>query len=1187
MFYSQFILAKKGPLGTIWIAAHLERKLRKNQVADTDIGVSVDSILFPEVPIALRLSSHLLLGVVRIYSRKVNYLFHDCSEALLKIKQAFRSTAVDLPPGESTAPYHSITLPETFDLDDFELPDNVFPQGDYVDRHVSAREQITLQDTVSSIGLSTSQFGLDERFGDGDASQIGLDIDEDMFLDKGQHDATLMDLDNVECQTSALPATPFANIELDDCEGGDGDGGFQAANGIEDHGKHIISDIEYPKRSDVSSHMHGYNSQTTDLNEVVFPSENIEGSSAVTAIVPSAPATEVPSTDLLVVAQAPSTPGLVVEAIPASVQEVSALSHQKKMTLSDSWEKTIPDVASSPCLESEDCDPKKLVSKENLEGSCQPDFHEDGNQFGRCLSSNGTSHEFQGHSVPMENGLPSSSVGIASEIADISQVVSPPTSDLFEPESTSVAQQASEANEMSLEPAVLQTCSDEQIEKVEAEHPSSSNIPDQIPCASGHVLQSCSSTLDESNQSIIKDGILVEKNASLLSSRETCRLGLEREVALNSSGTAVEMPGDLELQDMSRCMQSEIESVNNKSADVITAKIIPESLNFSRSSDFPEPERLRAAPVAELVLPNDLLGQSTLEKGHSESDGSVDRISTLSGKKRHSMESTPVLQDGNATKFFRGRRSRKNVDVVPDDDELLSSILVGRRKSRPVPPSLEIVSSKRSRVTKRPSMPKRKVLVDDAMVLHADAIRKQLINTEDIRRVRKKAPCTRDEIWMIEKCFLEDEIFDEPLLTGMSSEIIDIPIRIRILSSIVSRNDRNHSSFGVSNDLEPPQSSDINQEARMEGTGDIVASVPEKSDGGELHPSKETVESETMPGEATSNLPNDDQIPETASMEIDRLENVNDAERNHVVDNGSDMPLSSPHFEPDCGALADSRFESNNGAEALPPDDGLCCNPEQESLIQPFDEVLDDNALHMSDSICVENGGSTLKDSSMMKDPRISSDAGGMVHEYFPRECNVEGGADMQVEDGSANNQLEIAGEDDLVEKFMDGEGDTKENPQFSMEEYITSEVGESSSCQEVIVDTDMSYAKDIGDFGSRIDGNDTEFLIVDDETELNEEADNDIPDAEENHILDNSGWSSRTRNVARFLKTLFDKEANRERKVVPMERLLAGKTRKEASRMFFETLVLKTRDYIHVEQDNPFANINIHPSARLLKSEF
>lgn len=67
--------------------------------------------------------------MVRIYSRKVNYLFDDCSEALLKVKQAFRSAAVDLPPEESTAPYHSITLPETFDLDDFELPDNELFQG--------------------------------------------------------------------------------------------------------------------------------------------------------------------------------------------------------------------------------------------------------------------------------------------------------------------------------------------------------------------------------------------------------------------------------------------------------------------------------------------------------------------------------------------------------------------------------------------------------------------------------------------------------------------------------------------------------------------------------------------------------------------------------------------------------------------------------------------------------------------------------------------------------------------------------------------------------------------------------------------------------------------------------------------------------------------------------------------------
>ena len=39
MFYSQFILAKQGPLGTIWVAAHSANaaKLRKSQIADTDL----------------------------------------------------------------------------------------------------------------------------------------------------------------------------------------------------------------------------------------------------------------------------------------------------------------------------------------------------------------------------------------------------------------------------------------------------------------------------------------------------------------------------------------------------------------------------------------------------------------------------------------------------------------------------------------------------------------------------------------------------------------------------------------------------------------------------------------------------------------------------------------------------------------------------------------------------------------------------------------------------------------------------------------------------------------------------------------------------------------------------------------------------------------------------------------------
>eukprot|EP00555_Chaetoceros_dichaeta_P005827 CAMPEP_0198265788 /NCGR_PEP_ID=MMETSP1447-20131203/24649_1 /TAXON_ID=420782 /ORGANISM="Chaetoceros dichaeta, Strain CCMP1751" /LENGTH=98 /DNA_ID=CAMNT_0043955471 /DNA_START=167 /DNA_END=459 /DNA_ORIENTATION=- len=95
MFYSQIILAKKGPLGKVWLAAHWgDKKLGRHQIFSTDICSSVESIVNPAVPLALRMSGHLLLGVVRIYSRKVRYLMNDCEEAMVKIRMAFRTTGI-------------------------------------------------------------------------------------------------------------------------------------------------------------------------------------------------------------------------------------------------------------------------------------------------------------------------------------------------------------------------------------------------------------------------------------------------------------------------------------------------------------------------------------------------------------------------------------------------------------------------------------------------------------------------------------------------------------------------------------------------------------------------------------------------------------------------------------------------------------------------------------------------------------------------------------------------------------------------------------------------------------------------------------------------------------------------------------------------------------------------------------
>ena len=119
MFYSHLVISEKNSLGKIWLAAHFEKKLTKAQVFETNIEESCDAIMSPIAPMALRLSGQLLLGVARIYGKKVEFLFVDCNDALSKIKMAFR------PEVSTTAPASSITLPEV-SFEDHEVEDIFF-----------------------------------------------------------------------------------------------------------------------------------------------------------------------------------------------------------------------------------------------------------------------------------------------------------------------------------------------------------------------------------------------------------------------------------------------------------------------------------------------------------------------------------------------------------------------------------------------------------------------------------------------------------------------------------------------------------------------------------------------------------------------------------------------------------------------------------------------------------------------------------------------------------------------------------------------------------------------------------------------------------------------------------------------------------------------------------------------------
>lgn len=86
----------------------------------------LDDILTGHLPnMALRLSGQLLLGVSKIYDRKAKYLLEDCSDAVFKIKTAFKPGAqVDLPAEQTKASVAAITLTTAaMNMDDLMMPE--------------------------------------------------------------------------------------------------------------------------------------------------------------------------------------------------------------------------------------------------------------------------------------------------------------------------------------------------------------------------------------------------------------------------------------------------------------------------------------------------------------------------------------------------------------------------------------------------------------------------------------------------------------------------------------------------------------------------------------------------------------------------------------------------------------------------------------------------------------------------------------------------------------------------------------------------------------------------------------------------------------------------------------------------------------------------------------------------------
>ncbi|EXL64999.1 hypothetical protein FOPG_18759 [Fusarium oxysporum f. sp. conglutinans race 2 54008] len=193
MFYSETLLQKSGPLASVWLSANFERKLSKKHVLQSNIADSIAVIITPsQAPMALRLSSQLLLGVVRIHQRKAHYLLDDCDHTWVKMKMAFRpSIDHDIPASLQLPEREALTLPDAVTpYDGFGLPPTpdvnwLLSQIEEVEiGPIDRKRRVSLRDTYLPEEFSPSHYlGL---HGEEFEPMEGLDLELDFGIELGR-----------------------------------------------------------------------------------------------------------------------------------------------------------------------------------------------------------------------------------------------------------------------------------------------------------------------------------------------------------------------------------------------------------------------------------------------------------------------------------------------------------------------------------------------------------------------------------------------------------------------------------------------------------------------------------------------------------------------------------------------------------------------------------------------------------------------------------------------------------------------------------------------------------------------------------------------------------------------------------------------------------------------------------------
>ncbi|KAH3674946.1 hypothetical protein WICPIJ_009391, partial [Wickerhamomyces pijperi] len=262
MFYSESLLSKDGPLAQVWLAANLEpnleRKLNKSQFLQSNIIQSTQAIVKAtstnantsnnsnnsssgsddSEAIALRLSGQLLYGVVRIYSRKAKYLLDDVSDALLKLKTAFKSSvqSVTLPINATVVPsVTQLMLQDTITHTDLLYQEPlVFDDepgsgsGFFGGSSQGAFANRSTQDFDDSIEIPRNKFNDMDELQEDDGFELDLNFDIDEGRGDGDDELAASAADDESIEMGRAIDEGFNLSAIDNIEEGQFDAGFDA-----------------------------------------------------------------------------------------------------------------------------------------------------------------------------------------------------------------------------------------------------------------------------------------------------------------------------------------------------------------------------------------------------------------------------------------------------------------------------------------------------------------------------------------------------------------------------------------------------------------------------------------------------------------------------------------------------------------------------------------------------------------------------------------------------------------------------------------------------------------------------------------------------------------------------------------------------------------------------------------------